>query len=263
VPTSAPVEPTLTTEPMAVTVNGEGISQVEFEGEIQRFQDGSTKAGMTLPDEVEQKQRILDELTGQLLLKQGAVDTGFTVTPDEIKVSLDKLIQNLGGPEKLTAWEQENFYTDQVFMTAFTRSIYAAWMRDRIISEIPDTAEQVHVLQIRVLSESEAQGIIAQLGTGSDFATLAQQYDPVTKGDLGWFPRGYLTQAAVDEAAFNLEPGGISPVIKSDVGYHIIQLIEKDSSHKLTPDAFKFVQTQALIKWLEDKRSNSEIIIPQ
>ncbi len=136
-------------------------------------------------------------------------------------------------------------------------------MRDKIISEVPDVAEQVHVLQIRVLSESEAQGIIAQMGTGSDFATLAQQYDPVTKGDLGWFPRGYLTQPAVDEAAFSLEPGGISQVIKSDIGFHIIQVIEKDSQHKLTPDALKFVQDQALIKWLEDKRSNSEIIITQ
>lgn len=263
VPTSAPIEPTQTTEPMAVFVNGEGISLAEFDEEKQRFQNGSTKAGITLPDEVEQKQRILDELIGQLLLKQGAVEAGYQVSPDEVKARLDKLIQDIGGPEKLTAWEQDNYYSDQVFKTAFTRSIYAAWMRDRIISAVPDAAEQVHALQIRVLSESEAQGIIAQLGTGSDFATLAQQYDPVTKGDLGWFPRGYLTQVAVDEAAFNLEPGGISPVIKSDVGYHILQVIEKDSMYKLTPDAFKFVQTQALIKWLEDKRSNSEIIIPQ
>ena len=86
---------------MAVIVNGEGISQVEFDEEIQRFQDGSTKAGVTIPDEVEQKQRILGELTGQILLKQGAVDAGFTITTDEVKTRLDKLIQDLGGPEKL------------------------------------------------------------------------------------------------------------------------------------------------------------------
>jgi peptidyl-prolyl cis-trans isomerase C len=263
VPTSSPAVPTLTREPMAVVVNGEGITQVEFEQEQQRFQDGLTKAGVALPDETVQKQRILDELIDQQLLKQGAVEAGFSITPDEIKTRLDKLIQELGGADKLAAWEQANFYTDQVFQVSFERSIYAAWMRDKIVGEVPDVAEQVHVRQIRVLSESEAQGIIAQLGTGSDFATLAQQYDPVTGGDLGWFPRGYLTQKAVDDTAFSLDVGGISQVIKSDIGFHIIQVIEKDSQHKLTPDALKYVQQQVLLKWLNDKKSTSEIVIPQ
>ena len=66
---------------MAVVVNGEGISQGEYEQEKQRFQDGLTKAGAALPDEAVQKQRILDELTDQLLLKQGAVEAGFSITP--------------------------------------------------------------------------------------------------------------------------------------------------------------------------------------
>jgi hypothetical protein len=44
---------------------------------------------------------------------------------------------------------------------------------------------------------------------------------------------------------------------------HIIQVIEKDSQHKLTPDALKYVQQQALLKWLNDKKSTSEIVIPQ
>lgn len=72
-----------------------------------------------------------------------------------------------------------------------------------------------------------------------------------------------LTQPVVDEAAFSLEPGGISQVIKSDVGFHIIQVIEKDNQHKLTPDALKYVQQQALLKWLDDKKSTSEIVITQ
>lgn len=248
---------------MAVVVNGEGISQVEFNEEMQRYQDGLTKAGAILPDAVEQKKRVIADLTDQLLLKQGAVESGFSITADEVKARLDALIQNLGGPDKLASWEQANFYTDQVFQTAFERSIFSTWMRDKIVSEVPYVAEQVHVRQIRVLSESEAQGIIAQLSTGSDFATLAEQYDPLTKGDLGWFPRGYLTQPAVEEAAFSLEVGGISQVIKTDIGYHIIQVIEKDSQHKLTPEALKYVQRQALAKWLDDKRSTSEIVISQ
>ncbi len=48
-----------------------------------------------------------------------------------------------------------------------------------------------------------------QLQAGADFATLAYRYDPLTGGDLGWFPRGVLTQPAVEEAAFSLQTTGI------------------------------------------------------
>ncbi len=150
---------------------------------------------------------------------------------------------------------------DQTFRASFERSVYATWMRDEIIKNLPDVAEQVHARQIMVLSEGEARGILAQLQSGSDFATLAELYDPITKGDLGWFPRGYLTQPAVDDAAFSLDVGGISQVIQSEIGFHIVQVLEKDSHHKLTPDALKFIQNQALMNWLDEKRSSSEIVI--
>lgn len=261
VPTSTPEEPTPTSVPLAATVNGEGITVDEFNQEKQRFQDGLTKAGIALPDEKEQNQRVIDELTDQVLLKQGAVESGYSPTADEIKARMDKLVQDLGGMEKLSAWEQTNFYTDAVFQKAFERSIYATWMRDKIVREVPNVAEQVHIRQIRVLSEAEAQGILAQLNAGSDFATLAQQYDPVTKGDLGWFPRGYLTQPAVEDVAFSLAVDAVSQVIKTDIGFHIIQVIEKDSQHQLTPDALKTVQQQGLKRWLDDRRSKSTIVI--
>ncbi len=43
---------------------------------------------MPLPDEAEQKQRISDELIDQLLLKQGAVEADYSITPDEIKTQI-------------------------------------------------------------------------------------------------------------------------------------------------------------------------------
>jgi peptidyl-prolyl cis-trans isomerase C len=261
VPTNTPVEPTLIKEPMALVVNGEGITEVEFQQEIQRFQSGLTKAGIQLPDPADQENKVIDELVDQLLLKQGAKGAGYSISSGEIQTKLDDLSQKLGGGDSLSKWISDNFYTDQTFRVSFERSIYATWMRDEIIKNLPDVAEQVHARQIRVLGEGEARGILAQLQSGSDFATLAELYDPVTKGDLGWFPRGYLTQPAVDDAAFSLDVGGISQIIQSEIGFHIVQVIEKDSTHKLTPDALKFMQSQALMSWLDEKKSSSEINI--
>ena len=214
VPTFTPLEPTLVSEPMALEANGEGITLVEFQQEMQRFQAGLTKAGIQLPDIPEQENRVRDELIDQLLLKQGAIEAGYSLSSGEVQSKLDELSQKLGGADALSAWMKENFFTDQTFRIAFERSVYAAWMRDEIVKNVPDVVEQVHIRQIRVLSESESRGIAAQLQSGSDFATLAELYDPVTKGDLGWFPRGYLTQPVVEEAAYSLEAGGISQIIQ-------------------------------------------------
>ena len=261
VPTNAPIEPTLIKEPMALEVNGEGITMVEFQQEIQRFQSGVTKTGIQLPDPSDLEIQVIDELVDQLLLQQGAIEAGFSVSSADIQTKLDELSQKLGGTEALTKWINENFYTDQTFKISLERSLYATWMRDEIIKNLPDVAEQVHIRQIRVLSEGEARGILAQLQSGSDFATLAELYDPVTKGDLGWFPHGYLTQPAVDDAAFSLDAGEVSQIIQSEIGFHIVQVIERDGAHKLTPDALKFMQNQALISWLDEKKSSSEIVI--
>lgn len=69
------------------------------------------------------------------------------------------------------------------------------------------------------------------LNAEGNFEQLASQYseDPGSKdkgGDLGFFERRIMVQE-FDEAAFNLNVGQISDVIKSNFGYHIIKLTEK------------------------------------
>ena len=261
-PTNTPIEPTQIKEPMALEVNGEGITVVEFQQEIQRYQSGVTKAGIQLPDPSDQENKVIDELVDQLLLKQGAIEAGYSISSGDIQTKLDDLSQKLGGADALSKWINENFYTDQTFQMSLTNALsMQPGCGMRSLRTFLTWLNRCMPVKYRVLSEGEARGILAQLQSGSDFATLAELYDPVTKGDLGWFPRGYLTQPAVDDAAFSLDVGGISQIIQSEIGFHIVQVIEKDSAHKLTPDALKFMQNQALISWLDEKKSSSEIVI--
>jgi peptidyl-prolyl cis-trans isomerase C len=138
--------------------------------------------------------------------------------------------------------------------------VEAAWMRDKIITAVPAMMEQVHARQILLYNEETARKVAGQLDAGIDFSELAKLYDPNTGGELGWFPRGYLFEQEVEDAAFSLEPGQFGEIITSDVGYHIIQVLERDPNHQLSPDATLVLQEKALQEWLQKQRSNATIV---
>jgi peptidyl-prolyl cis-trans isomerase C len=134
-----------------------------------------------------------------------------------------------------------------------------AWMRDQLIAQVPTTAEQVHVRQILLYSSDQANEVLAQLKAGKDFAALAAQYDPLTFGDLGWSPRHYLLDPKIEEAVFSLQPGQSSDVIQTSAGFHIIQVIERESQRPLDSNALLALQLQALDNWLQERRNQSQI----
>ena len=112
-----------------------------------------------------------------------------------------------------------------------------------------------------VSNEDAARQVAEQLDAGARFADLAVLYDPNTGGELGWFPRGYLLEPELEEAAFSLEPGQFSDVIQTEVGYHILLVVERDPQHQLSPDAYLVMQENALQSWLAQKRAESDIVL--
>lgn len=73
----------------------------------------------------------------------------------------------------------------------------------------------------------KAEGLLAQLKSGADFAKLARenstdQASAKEGGELGWIFRGQ-TEPAFEQAAFALKPGGISDVVETVYGFHIIK----------------------------------------
>jgi peptidyl-prolyl cis-trans isomerase C len=152
-----------------------------------------------------------------------------------------------------------NGYLTDTFRADLARSIAAAWMRDQIAAFVPQSADQVHARQILVFDPDQAQKVLDQLNGGANFDQLAAQYDPVKEGDLGWFPRGYLPDAALDEAAFSLQPNQHSQIIQTQAGYCILEVIERQNNRPLDPDARLALQSQAVQKWLQDRRAKSQI----
>lgn len=259
-PTSTLAEPTPTEVPMALKVNGEGISLEEYQAELTRLQQAQNTLSTTTTPE-EQHDRLMEDLTDQLLLAQAAAQNGYSVDDATLQSRIDSLASDMGGADKLSAWLSANGYTDASFRVALRRSIAVAWQRDQIINTVSETADQVHVRQLLVQDEANAQSLYTQLQNGADFATLAYQLDPTTGGDLGWFPKGYLTQSVVEDAAFALEVGKYSEIIQSDLGYHILFLLERNANQPLSVDARRTLQQQRLDEWLKAAKGTSKIEI--
>lgn len=258
--TPTPVVPTDTPAPMAAAVDGAGIQLADYQGELQRYQSAQSAAGKTV-DAAAAAKTVMDDLVDQQLLANAAFKAGFQLDDAKLQAHIDDLTKQLGDPSKLAAWEKQNGYTDDSFRRLESLALAAAWQRDQIINAVPQTAAQVHARQILVFTSAEADSIESQVKTGADFATLASNYDPDTGGDLGWFPKGYLTETAIESAAFSMQAGQVSDVIKTDLGYHIIQVIAVDPKHPLSPDARLTLQHKALEQWLQDQRSKSTIKI--
>ncbi len=260
-PTSAPQpapSATATSEPMAVLVNGEGISLAEFHDELARFQSAQAALGRSVPAE-EAGRIVLDDLVNRLLLAQGAAESGFSVDDATLQARLDSLAESLGGQDSLAAWEAAHGYTAESFSRALRREISAAWMRDEILQSLPDAVEQVHARQILLYNEDAARAVLARLDSGDSFEEIAEEYDAVTRGDLGWFPRGYLLEPAIEDAAFSMQVGEVSDIIQTGAGYHILKVEEREAERPLSPDARLTLQENALSAWLETRRAQSTI----
>ncbi len=108
--------------------------------------------------------------------------------------------------------------------------------------QLPEIPEEVSVSQIikypGVPAESRAQSLATiqeirkDLLAGADFATLAMQYsqDPGSAksgGDLGFVRKGQLIQS-FETAAFALKEGGISDIVETRYGFHLIQMLSKE-----------------------------------
>src|SRR5688572_22309489 len=115
--TLTPEPPTATPEPMALTVNGEGITVVEFNAEAQRYRTSQTNLGKTVSQE-EASQVVRDDLTAQLLLAQAAHENGFLLDEAGVQMRIESLAAQAGGAEALSKWQSEHGYNEQAFRSA-------------------------------------------------------------------------------------------------------------------------------------------------
>ncbi|MGD9130036.1 MAG: peptidylprolyl isomerase [Candidatus Bathyarchaeota archaeon] len=90
-------------------------------------------------------------------------------------------------------------------------------------------SNKIHCAHILVRTEKEANTVLERLKKGEKFSAIAKDVSlcPSKKrgGDLGTFGRGQMVKE-FEKAAFDLQKGQISGLVKTKFGYHIIRRLE-------------------------------------
>jgi parvulin-like peptidyl-prolyl isomerase len=161
----------------------------------------------------------------------------------------------------------KNFETYKISETTIREAYRTELLRKKLVEEIakdtPRTEEQVLARHILVETAEEAEAVYQKLTTGKeDFAEVARTTSKDTGsgangGDLGWFGKGAMV-AEFEEAAFSQPIGEIGKPVKSEFGYHIIQVIARQEV-PLTDSQYQQKKETAFNDWLTATHDAAEI----
>jgi len=166
---------------------------------------------------------------------------GVEVTDEEAKTHFDANAESFREPERVRlgyVLYVPSRFTDQVEVT--DEEIQKYYDDNKTEFDQPETVQARHLL-LRVASAAtddekaavrgRAEAVLARLQGGEDFAALAREVSEDESnapqgGDLGFFPRGRMVPS-FEEAAFSVEPGGISSIVETQFGLHILKVEAK------------------------------------
>jgi parvulin-like peptidyl-prolyl isomerase len=244
------------------TVNGTPIQSDVFDRELARHEAGLVSLGIDPEMRPDLKQQVMDQLIEEFLIRQLAASQGVTIGDDQVDANINQMKQEVGD-EYFNAWLTSSMFTPEEFREVIRLQLITNHFTSTISGSVPITPDQVHARHILVNTPELAQEVVNRLNAGEDFATLAQDYSVDTStrlsgGDLGFFPRCGLFTPEVEEAAFGMQPGQISGIIRTDWGYHIVQTLEFAQQSVSEETRQRMVQC-GIDQWQIDLRNGADI----
>jgi len=218
----------------------------------------------------EAERRILDQLIEEKLVNQEADRLAITFSEREVDLAVKEMQnRNRMNDAQFAAVLAEEGLTMPKYREQLTSQMKKARVIDQEIkSRIQVSKEEVdayyekhaddfnaepevRIQQIRLLIppgsgagevsriQAQAESILAKIKAGEDFTALVGLYsqDPTAAagGDMGIFKRGELLPA-IDEFAFSMKPGEVSPVIRTEGGFHIVKVLGKREPSALSEE---------------------------
>lgn len=262
---AAPATPAVAPDKMPAVVakvNGEEIKKEDLMEEADKLKAQLTQMGQAQQAASDQFYRqVLDGMISRTLLTQAAKAQGVAVTEDEAKKEVEELRARFPNAEAFQqALTAQGITEKELLDEARKQLTVQKFVESKILAEVKVTdavakdfydknqaqmkrPEQVHARHILIRADAnapaadkqkakaKAEELLARAKKGEDFAKLASENsdDPGSKangGDLSWFSRGQMVEP-FEKAAFSLQPNQISPVVETQFGYHVIQVLEK------------------------------------
>lgn len=275
-------------EGVVATVDGMEITEEEFnrEYEVQKVAAEKQYGADILTQEVEDgqvfeekmKEDIIEMLILEKLIFKEAEKMDITVSDEEIQKEMDLVIEGIGGEEKfeehLEGNELSREYLENLLKKQILFGRYGEAFVEEITIEDKDSKEyfeenkeflnKVKASHILVQEEEKGNEIMGRLENGEEFEAIAMTESmddgsAIKGGDLGYFSKGSMI-AEFEEVAFSLEPGEISDLVKTEVGYHIIRLDDKkDSYEDLEEEIKQTMRDQKYQEKIYELRENAKV----
>jgi parvulin-like peptidyl-prolyl isomerase len=136
--------------------------------------------------------------------------------------------------------------------------LYEQKVYNQVAAAVAPEQDMVWARHILVADEATATDVENQLKAGGDWNTLAAKYSTdtsnnTTGGDLGWFTKGTMVKE-FEDAAWSMQVGATSDPIKTDYGFHIIQVLGHET-RQLTSDELATAQKAAYQQFVTDAKA--------
>jgi peptidyl-prolyl cis-trans isomerase C len=236
--------------PPKIVVNGVTVPPTRFEAMAKELD------AQGHPASAERENAIKEELVNREVLAQAAKKRGLDRDP-VVRAEMD-----MAGQAVLIRALLENEAKANPISDADLQKQY-----DQFKAQMG--ANEYKVRHILVDKEDEAKAIIDQLNKGADFAKLAKEKskDPGSKdngGDLDWGPAGRYVKPFAD-AVEKLKKGEITKTpVKTDFGYHVIQVedirpLKVPSFDEMKQQFRQRAQQQQIQKFVADLRAKAKV----
>jgi peptidyl-prolyl cis-trans isomerase C len=271
-------------------VNGKAILGRDLE---QRVQAELTPIGNPKWDSLREEFRLelisqsLGALIGTELVYQKAQAGGLKASEPEVQAEFAKLAKNFGGDAEMNVALANRGIDRAGLSRELEKSLTVAkFIQETIARKItitpaelsqyyekhteefrhPDLVRTSHILILvktgatqeqESMAQQRAEVLLTRVKKGEDFAKLAKEnsMDPASAsqgGDVGLVPKGQLARE-YEEVAFSLPPGGISDVVRTQFGFHIIKVTDKKNAGLATLDETRAELTQFLKRQKTDQ----------
>jgi len=228
------------------------------------------------------KSQMLDDMVALECIKQKYSGKEKEVLPDTIEADLKSFMDEAKNTETISAFLKEKKISDETLTKFYYNQYYRQAYFDEVEAGMPNLekdakafydanldsfkVDEVTASHILVADEATAKDILAKLKAGEKFEDLAKQYGTDgTKdsgGSLGTFGRGDMVKE-FEDAAFALKAGEISDVVKTEFGYHVIKLTDKNQGTRTYEEAKDSIKSNLVSeeaqKQINDLKESTEV----
>lgn len=238
--------------PLPVAIEGDSAEVIATVGEAAIYRGDFVRFYQPGSD----PQETLDQLIQIELIIQAAAEEGVSADEAVVTEQIERIKaaqangddaqfeaflkeQNIGDVAELRRLLERN----QVIEAMILRHTPLEQVRARHILIATDALTDTAAIEA---ARVEAEGLMARLDQGADFAALATEHSDdegsrINGGDLGWAPRGLFVQP-FDEAVFSMARGE-RRLVQSQFGWHIIEVVDPPEVRPLASS--DLLQTQA------------------